>query len=75
MGPLPNVRPHDFMDDLESFFYVLCHVTFLYNGGNSMRSPANHPELNKWTASHRHAASMKNSFVMSPGLSAEYSSR
>jgi hypothetical protein len=32
----PNLRPYDYMDDLESFFYVLCHVLFLYKGGSPM---------------------------------------
>ena len=71
-GPLLNVRPHDFMDDLESFFYVLCHVTFLYDGGNGMRSPSNHPELRKWTVSPESAADSKYAFMIFPGLSALY---
>jgi len=58
-GPSPNVRPHDFMDDLESFFYVLCHVTFLYNPGRLMKSVSSHEILCDWMAMPKAAANAK----------------
>jgi len=67
-GPSPNVRPHDFMDDLESFFYVLCHVTFLYNPGRPMKSVSSHEILRPWMFSPEVAAGMKFMFAAVPGL-------
>jgi len=66
--PHPDVRPHDYMDDLESFFYVWCHVTFLYNGGRPMQPAANHPELKRWNFPRDAAAVSKRSFLLSNRL-------
>ena len=63
-GPHKNVRPHDFMDDLESFFYVLCHVTFLYDGGRPMKPTSSHPELKKWNSTRELAAGQKGFFLL-----------
>src|SRR5882762_8733844 len=62
--PHPDVRPHDFMDDLESFFYVLCHVTFLYDGGRPMQPTSTHPELKTWNLPRDAAARSKRSFLL-----------
>src|SRR5882762_10905431 len=67
-GPHANVRPHDFMDDLESFFYVLCHVTFLYDGGRPMKPTSSHPALHDWNSRRRDAANAKHSFLFSDQL-------
>ena len=66
--PHPDVRPHDFMDDLKSFFYVWCHVTFLYNGGRPMQPAANHLELKTWNSTRELAARSKCSFLYSDQL-------
>src|SRR5882762_5277901 len=66
--PHPDVRPHDFMDDLESFFYVWCHVTFLYDGGRSIQPTFNHPVLHDWNSRRRHAANAKRLFLFNHRL-------
>ncbi|KDQ16033.1 hypothetical protein BOTBODRAFT_54181 [Botryobasidium botryosum FD-172 SS1] len=45
--------PHDHMDDLESFFYVLCHISAMVKGPKTREIPdlAGHPELRKWVLS------------------------
>ena len=41
--------PHDYLDDLESFFYVLCWVTIGYAGPNNPIKGSNRPRvLLKW---------------------------
>jgi hypothetical protein len=62
------VQPHNFMDDLESFFYVLCHVTFLYNQGHPMKSASRHEILSEWTLSPRISAKSKSVFSYEDGL-------
>jgi len=62
--PHPDVRPHDFMDDLESFFYVWCHVTFLYDGGRPMQRTSSHLMLHDWNSRRRNAANAKRSFLL-----------
>ena len=46
--PSLGLRPHDYLDDFESFFYVLCHVCFLYNGGKHMNRFSTHNMLADW---------------------------
>lgn len=38
---------HDYLDDLESFFYVLCHLILLYDAPGII-SPANEAALARW---------------------------
>src|SRR5882762_3486920 len=68
LEPHPDVRPHDFMDDLESFFYVWCHVTFLYNRGCPMQPAASHPVLKTWNSPRELAASSKGLFLLNHRL-------
>jgi len=46
----PDLRPHDYLDDLESFFYVLCHVCFLYKNGEPIASFSTHETLAEWNS-------------------------
>src|SRR5882762_3193746 len=46
----PHLRPHDYLDDLESFFYVLCHVCFLHKNGEPMASFSTHETLAEWNS-------------------------
>jgi len=66
--PHPNVRPHDFMDDLESFLYVLCHVTLLYDGGRPMKPTSSHAELKAWNSARELAAHSKGFFLFNHRL-------
>jgi len=59
-----NLRPHDYLDDLESFFYVLCHVCFLYNGGKRMDPFSTHDILADWNDG---KPAFKLDFMMAPG--------
>jgi len=52
------------MDDLESFFYVWCHVTFLYDGDRPMQPTSSHPELKAWNYTWDIAARSKRSFLL-----------
>jgi len=45
--PSPNVRRHDFIDDLESFLYVLYHAAFLCNPGGTMNPISSHEMLHR----------------------------
>src|SRR5882762_3820869 len=60
----PSLRPHDYLDDLESFFYVLCHVCFLYNGGERMDPFLTHNILADWNDGR---SDSKLSFMMTEG--------
>jgi len=44
----PSLWPQDYLDDLESFFYVLSHVCFLYNGGRHIKNFATDHRLADW---------------------------
>ena len=48
--PSSSLWPHDYMDDLESFFYVLSHVCLLYNGGKQMDHFATDHRLADWNS-------------------------
>jgi len=49
---------------LESFFYVLCHVCFLYNGGKQMDPFSTHDILADWSTG---KPEFKFAFMMAPG--------
>jgi len=52
------------MDDLESFFYVWCHVTFLYDGGRPMQRTSSHLMLHDWNSRRRNAANANARFLL-----------
>ncbi|KAJ3509079.1 hypothetical protein NLJ89_g5405 [Agrocybe chaxingu] len=41
-------RPHSHLDDLESFFYVLCWICFSYLGVRNLKLPGTSPILEDW---------------------------
>lgn len=62
----PNT-PHDYMDDLESFFYVLCELIFTRVSFNKKVAPVVKETLQGWdTKDEKSAAQSKMTFLLAP---------
>ncbi|KDQ16002.1 hypothetical protein BOTBODRAFT_144749 [Botryobasidium botryosum FD-172 SS1] len=67
--PLP-LGPHDHMDDLESFFYALCHISVMVEGPSTPDIPHldKHTMLADWELTDRNAAVTKLLILQQPYL-------